>query len=255
MAACIHAPSIDSVEIIGLHVRKLASVFRVFGGGEARRLRSLRLSHIFGYDSDTRGFSKTPVLTPLAVDSLDVVGDDPPLLGLLKRTRPLVDISHLRHLRLDMGIALLEEWFKMCGHSLTQLDLRFSDAAWRWGEAPAPWPPVDFPATTQLRLLRFEFSVPRVQVLGAISNTLSALSAPNLVEIVFLSGQDTDLQTTDTPDPDPGWSDVDSVISGSFPSVSVVRFILGMGSPFEERQLRLREQLPRLHNSGVLVIV
>ncbi|KAJ7464289.1 hypothetical protein B0H11DRAFT_2198099 [Mycena galericulata] len=260
MCGCIHRPSIEVVEIAALHVGDVDSFFAILNGGHSgRKLKYLRLSNlIFPPNIDSAERVSIPKHeNALEVDTLNVAfqiewDSEGSLLDLLSNPRPLLNMSRLRHLRLTAGDGLsrINQWLRMSATSIEQLDLKFIGDYTPWlAHAFPPNHSQHFPPTPQLQVIRFEISV--AGAIPALSAILSQLKAPSLTAIVvyFLSAYD---RTAD--DSDEGWATLESVISRqSFPSLTAVRFESGRPYP-PEWQLRLRQRLPILDGSGLLIM-
>lgn len=90
----------------------------------------------------------------------------------------------------------------------------------------------------------------------AILTILQMLRAHDITDIVFVAARGQHyFHTVMSLEFDPGWSTLDALISGKFPTLNRVRFEAGTASRPEEWGPLLRERLPILNNSGLLIAV
>ncbi|KAJ7142621.1 hypothetical protein C8R44DRAFT_846541 [Mycena epipterygia] len=256
--ACIQNPSICCVELAGLSRKDTLALFTTFTGNQAgRTLSCLRLSSTVFLGSVPLGIQSVTRETDnsLTVDCLDLsVKSDSSFeqhFVHVLSSRPLLNMSRLRHLRLKVGdgAALISQWLTLCAPAITQLDLRFIGWDWSWISSSTS---DGVPLTPHLKLLRFEIYV--AGAMDAILTILRMLRAHDITDMVFLSGRGQHFHTALSGlEFDAQWSALDSLIAGNFPRLNGVRFEAGRASRPEEWGPLLQERLPILDNSGLLI--
>ncbi|KAJ7847755.1 hypothetical protein B0H14DRAFT_911584 [Mycena olivaceomarginata] len=132
MNLCLHTPSLESVELSGLSVTELPSLFTIFATPHpGMTLQRLKLSALVlpGVSSGSGSIAQNEP-SRMAVYTLDVSSIDSdfasnePLIELFSKSPPLVNLSRLRHLRLSVDhIFLASRWVQLCATSLELLDL------------------------------------------------------------------------------------------------------------------------------------
>jgi hypothetical protein len=133
MRACIQRPSLQFAEIAALHIVGLEPLLTIFNGTHpGRKLRHLRLSNVIIPSSSSSSTLFMDHHNPLEVHTLNVAfhveeAAEQAWIELLSKTPPLLDLSHLHHLRLTMGrdIPTVAGWLQLSAQSLVHLDLKF----------------------------------------------------------------------------------------------------------------------------------
>ncbi|KAF7360587.1 hypothetical protein MVEN_00790100 [Mycena venus] len=255
MHLCLHAPSIESVELVGLRVSELPSLFTIFSMPRpGPTLQSLKLSGVIvrvpttGSEPVTRNEAKRMTVKTLDITSTDDLDSQRRLIELISQSPPLVNLSRLRHLRLSVGdLWLVNEWIKLGAASLVQLDLAVKNHWTIFGASEEDIP------VERLSILRFDSWGPGA--LSAVLRTLRILIAPMLIEILFLSLPEETFHTAfEDEEEESQWAALDSLISRqTFPSLTIVRFE-SETEKSAKRQPLLRERLPKLNKSGMLIM-
>ncbi|KAJ6495449.1 hypothetical protein C8R45DRAFT_987385 [Mycena sanguinolenta] len=246
MHLCLHAPSIESVELVGLRVTELPSLFAIFSATRLRTtLQSLKLSDfIVPLDVSSSKPMAQNELRRMGVHTLDIsssqaLDDQHRIIELLSQTPPLIDLSRLRHLRLSAADLLLAtRWIQLRADSLVQLDLELRHD---WLALSASEEDI---VLDRLSTLRFEITARGA--MSAALRTLRMLRALLLTDILF-SSLDANFHVAE----DDGfqWAALDSLISRQyFPSLTTVHFTTPSGQP------PLREWMPNLNKSGMLFL-
>ncbi|KAF8205414.1 hypothetical protein K438DRAFT_1819068 [Mycena galopus ATCC 62051] len=250
MHLCIHAPSIKAVQLMGLRVTDLPSFFAIFSTARPRTLQSLQLSNLVVHgDPPAAGKELCAQNDPsrIAVHTLDIScsSHEQHLLKLLSESPPLINLSHVRHLRLSVDDQPSEvtRWIQVVAASLVRLDLEFKQDWTTFG------PSEEEISLERLSMLRFEISGS-----GAMSAALSRLQtfrALLLTDIIFFS---LDAEFHTAAEDEFNWSTLDLLISRqSFPSLTTVRFELATNISANWQPL-LRERLPNLNDSRMLIL-
>ncbi|KAK7044480.1 hypothetical protein R3P38DRAFT_3388835 [Favolaschia claudopus] len=256
---CLHAPSIESVELVGLRVTELPSLFTIFSTQRpGKRLQTLHLSNL-GVPSAPFGLSTitehAPEKNRVEVISLGISSPQVQelvaqqrLLDILSQSPPLVNLSALRRLRLDVddrSFAL--QWIQFAGQSLVQLDWELK---YFWSQL------VDTSDEDMLleHLSTLRFVVIKPEALLAAPAILRSLKALTLTDIVFYSRE-----AWTSPNEDVGalWVTLDSLLSKQFfPSLSAVRFESDIpDSDATVWHSLLRSKLPTLNKSKMLALI
>ncbi|KAJ7789980.1 hypothetical protein B0H14DRAFT_3161689 [Mycena olivaceomarginata] len=258
MNLCLHTPSLESVELSGLSVTELPSLFTIFATPHpGMMLQRLKLSALVlpGVSSGSGSIAQNEP-SRMAVYTLDVSSIDSdfasnePLIELFSKSPPLVNLSRLRHLRLSVDhIFLASRWVQLCATSLELLDLHLKSDDWpqfgAWEDD-----------ITLDQLLVFCFAVSSPGAMSTALRTLRVLRTPRLADITFsISLPDAELRTF--VQDESHWTALDCLISTqTFPSLTTVRFKFDSSVPRDKWQpVLLRERLPILNNSGMLVLV
>lgn len=129
----LHAPLIESVELVGLYVTELPSLFAIFSTSRpGMAFQTLALSNLMVRDVSVGNELGRRERNLRAVHTLDISSphqrdSQRPVFGLFSRSPPLINLSRLRHLRLTMcdDLWFVSQWIELSAASLVELDLKF----------------------------------------------------------------------------------------------------------------------------------
>ncbi|KAJ6588614.1 hypothetical protein B0H19DRAFT_1100301 [Mycena capillaripes] len=134
MHLCFHAPLIESVELAGLYVTELPSLFAIFSTSRpGMALQKLGLSNLMirdvplGNEQLGQRERNLRAVYTLDISSPHQRDSQRPVFGLFSRSPPLINLSRLHHLGLTIGddLWLVSQWIDLVAASLVQLHLKF----------------------------------------------------------------------------------------------------------------------------------